>query len=46
IDGLDYDTIGRMLGMPVGTIKTNVFRGKKLLRERLAPRLRPDTGNA
>jgi RNA polymerase sigma-70 factor, ECF subfamily len=44
IEGLDYDTIGRMLGMPVGTIKTNVFRGKKLLRERLGPRLRPDTG--
>jgi RNA polymerase sigma-70 factor, ECF subfamily len=46
IDGLDYDTIGRMLGMPVGTIKTNVFRGKKLLRDRLAPRLRPDAGTA
>lgn len=42
IDGLDYDTIGRMLGMPVGTIKTNVFRGKKLLRERLEAQLRPE----
>jgi RNA polymerase sigma-70 factor, ECF subfamily len=35
IDGLDYDTIATMLGMPVGTVKTNVFRGKQLLRERL-----------
>jgi RNA polymerase sigma-70 factor, ECF subfamily len=46
IDGLDYDTIGGMLGMPVGTIKTNVFRGKKLLRERLAIQLRPEAGTA
>lgn len=36
IDGLDYETIGTMLAMPVGTVKTNVFRGKQLLRERLA----------
>ena len=36
IDGLDYDTIASMLAMPVGTVKTHVFRGKQLLRERLA----------
>jgi RNA polymerase sigma-70 factor, ECF subfamily len=35
IDGLDYTTIATMLGIPVGTVKTNVFRGKQLLRERL-----------
>jgi RNA polymerase sigma-70 factor, ECF subfamily len=35
IDGLDYDTIASMLGMPVETVKTNVHRGKLLLRERL-----------
>jgi RNA polymerase sigma-70 factor, ECF subfamily len=35
IDGLGYDTIATMLGIPVGTVKTNVFRGKQLLRERL-----------
>jgi RNA polymerase sigma-70 factor (ECF subfamily) len=35
IDGLDYDTIATMLGIPVGTVKTNVHRGKQLLRERL-----------
>jgi RNA polymerase sigma-70 factor, ECF subfamily len=35
IEGLDYDTIATMLGMPVGTVKTNVFRGKQMLRERL-----------
>lgn len=36
IDGLDYDTIAAMLGVPVGTVKTYVFRGKQQLRERLA----------
>jgi RNA polymerase sigma-70 factor (ECF subfamily) len=36
IDGLDYDTIATMLAMPVGTVKTHVFRGKRQLRERLA----------
>jgi RNA polymerase sigma-70 factor (ECF subfamily) len=35
IDGLDYDSIATMLGIPVGTVKTNVHRGKQLLRERL-----------
>jgi RNA polymerase sigma-70 factor (ECF subfamily) len=36
IEGLDYDTIAGMLGLPIGTVKTHVFRGKQLLRERLA----------
>jgi RNA polymerase sigma-70 factor (ECF subfamily) len=35
IDGLDYETIATMLAMPIGTVKTHVFRGKQLLRERL-----------
>jgi DNA-directed RNA polymerase specialized sigma24 family protein len=39
IDGLDYDAISSLLNMPVGTVKTQVFRGKQLLRERLAGRL-------
>jgi RNA polymerase sigma-70 factor (ECF subfamily) len=33
IDGLDYPTIAAMLGMPVGTIKTFVFRGKRMLKD-------------
>jgi RNA polymerase sigma-70 factor (ECF subfamily) len=36
IDGLDYETIAAMLALPVGTVKTYVFRGKQQLRERLA----------
>jgi RNA polymerase sigma-70 factor, ECF subfamily len=36
IDGLDYDAISAMLNMPVGTVKTHIFRAKLLLRARLA----------
>jgi RNA polymerase sigma-70 factor (ECF subfamily) len=32
IAGLDYATIGEMLRLPVGTVKTHVFRGKRLLK--------------
>ena len=33
---LGYDDIATMLAIPVGTVKTLVFRGKALLRDRLA----------
>ena len=33
LDGLDYGTIAEMLGVPLGTVKTLVFRGKRLLKE-------------
>jgi len=39
IDGLDYATIGTMLGVPLGTVKTLIFRAKHLLREQIAPAL-------
>lgn len=43
IDGLDYPTIAAMLGMPVGTVKTQVFRGKQMLRQQiLASSSRPN----
>ena len=32
IAGLDYATIGEMLRLPAGTVKTHVFRGKQLLK--------------
>jgi RNA polymerase sigma factor (sigma-70 family) len=32
IDGLDYGTIAAMLDVPVGTVKTLVFRGKQQLK--------------
>lgn len=36
IDGLDYGTIAAMLNVPIGTVKTLVFRGKQLLRTRIS----------
>jgi RNA polymerase sigma-70 factor (ECF subfamily) len=39
IDGLDYGTIASMLDVPLGTVKTHVFRAKQMLKERIAPAL-------
>jgi RNA polymerase sigma-70 factor (ECF subfamily) len=36
IEGLDYPTIAVMLGVKVGTIKTLVFRARRMLRDALA----------
>ena len=33
IEGLDYASIAEMLGIPIGTVKTHVFRGKQLLKD-------------
>ena len=35
IDGLDYQTVAAMMRIPVGTLKTYVFRGKKILKEKI-----------
>ena len=35
IEGLDYETIGAMLKVRPGTVKTLVFRGRQLLKERV-----------
>jgi RNA polymerase sigma-70 factor (ECF subfamily) len=40
IDGLDYPTIAAMLGVPVGTVKTLVFRGKRMLKDQIVATLR------
>jgi RNA polymerase sigma-70 factor (ECF subfamily) len=45
IDGLDYPTIARMLNVPLGTVKTLIFRGKRMLREEIARRLREPHGS-
>lgn len=37
LDGLSYDELARLEGVPVGTIKTWVFRGLRRMREGLAP---------
>jgi RNA polymerase sigma-70 factor (ECF subfamily) len=40
IDGLDYDAVGALLGAPMGTVKTLVFRGKQMLKARIMAALR------
>ena len=45
IDGLDYPSIAAMLGVPLGTVKTLIFRGKRMLREEISQRLRAPHGS-
>jgi RNA polymerase sigma-70 factor (ECF subfamily) len=40
IDGLDYDKVSALVGVPVGTAKTLVFRGKQMLKARILATLR------
>ena len=35
IEELDYSTIAEILGVPVGTVKSRIFRGRSMLRELL-----------
>lgn len=36
LDELSYDEIGRIMKMPEGTIKSYLFRARRLLKDRLA----------
>jgi RNA polymerase sigma-70 factor (ECF subfamily) len=44
IAGLDYATIADMLRLPVGTVKTHVFRGKQLLKLAIVRRMKVPHG--
>ena len=39
IEGLDYPAIAAMLGVPLGTVKTLIFRGKRMLKDRVSDAL-------
>jgi RNA polymerase sigma-70 factor, ECF subfamily len=38
IEGLDYSQIGEILGVPLGTVKSRIHRGRMLLREAITRR--------
>jgi len=40
IDGLDYQAVGAVIGVPAGTVKTRVFRGRQMLKARITAALR------
>ena len=40
IEGFSYEQISAVLGVPVGTVRSRLHRGRSELRERLAPLLR------
>jgi RNA polymerase sigma-70 factor (ECF subfamily) len=40
IEGLDYSEIAEMLGIPIGTVKTLIFRGKRMLKDQLKAALK------
>jgi len=44
IDGLDYPTIAGMLSVPLGTVKTLIFRGKRMLKAEIERMLRERRG--
>jgi DNA-directed RNA polymerase specialized sigma24 family protein len=41
IEGLEYSEIAEMLGIPVGTVKTLIFRGKRILKDQIEAALKP-----
>lgn len=41
VEGLRYEEIAEVLGIPVGTVRSRLNRARTLLRERLAPILEP-----
>lgn len=41
IEGFAYEEIARMLEVPLGTVKSRIHRGRKILQDRLAPVVGP-----
>jgi RNA polymerase sigma-70 factor (ECF subfamily) len=37
LEGMEYEEIAQATGLPLGTVKTNIFRAKEILRNKLKP---------
>ena len=44
LEGLKYEEIAARLGVSLGKVKTDIFRGRETLRRKLAPAFGPDGG--
>jgi len=42
LDGMSYNQIGKITGLPDGTVKSYLFRARKLLKERLLAKYQPE----
>ena len=46
LEGLKYEEIAARLGISLGKVKTDIFRGRETLRHKLAPAFGPDGGRS
>ncbi|MGB9797416.1 MAG: sigma-70 family RNA polymerase sigma factor, partial [bacterium] len=42
LQGFSYEEIAKMVGCPVGTVKSRLFYARQILREKLAPLLKDE----
>jgi RNA polymerase sigma-70 factor (ECF subfamily) len=42
LEGMKYEDIAAKLGVSLGKVKTDIFRARAALRQKLAPRLQDD----
>jgi RNA polymerase sigma-70 factor (ECF subfamily) len=38
-EGLSYEEISEVLGCPIGTVRSRIFRGREIIQEKISPLL-------